>query len=320
MPATGGGPGTPQILSPPHPASDTTGGDLSDASILSSPLSSAPAFHGPAGPPITYDASGPSSDPSLLPSALSILSAAGDVDLTWPAFAALRGAARATKPARFRLALSALVSEARLVFGSCFFLARNSPPASVSLVTKPGADLHRWICTLLAHGAAVLPVAWHWSPEQCSMLLSHLVSLVAPAPPVFSPSSGAPFPSDAVSAAAPLRPYPAALCAFLHSVRVGLPWAVALLPLLTFPLAASPRMDAFSARLFPIRTTDFRTPAFLCATHLTRTPSPYIFRAGSLWQSALRTPSCRDHARPHLLVCARSLLAPRPVSYQTTSA
>jgi hypothetical protein len=60
------------------------------------------------------------------------------------------------------------------------------------------------------------------------MLLAHLVSLVAPAPPILLPSSGAPFPTDAVSVASPLRPYPAALCALLHSFRVCLPWAFAL--------------------------------------------------------------------------------------------
>ncbi len=50
------------------------------------------------------------------------------ISLTWPAFGALRAASHANKPSRFRLALSALVSEAQLVFGACFLLARNAPP------------------------------------------------------------------------------------------------------------------------------------------------------------------------------------------------
>ena len=39
-------------------------------------------------------------------------------------------AAHATKPARLRLVVSALVAEARLVFGACHFLARGTPVPS----------------------------------------------------------------------------------------------------------------------------------------------------------------------------------------------
>ena len=42
------------------------------------------------------------------------------VSSVWPAFGDLRSAARATKPSRFRLVVSATTSEARLVFGACF--------------------------------------------------------------------------------------------------------------------------------------------------------------------------------------------------------
>jgi hypothetical protein len=83
------------------------------------------------------------------------------VALTWPAVGALRAAAHANKPSRFRLALSALVSEALLVFGACFLLARNSPPPAPRS-TQPGSDLHSWIFTLLSHGATILPEAWFW--------------------------------------------------------------------------------------------------------------------------------------------------------------
>jgi hypothetical protein len=54
--------------------------------------------------------------------------------ITWPAFALLRGAARAAKQARFRMALSALVSEALLVFGACFsYPALRRPLSPTSL-------------------------------------------------------------------------------------------------------------------------------------------------------------------------------------------
>ncbi len=96
----------------------------------------------------------------------TLLSDSDSISLTWPAFAALRGAARATKVARLRMALSALVSEARIVFGSCFLLARASPTPGPRSLTRPGRRLHAWIRTLLVHGTAALPVASgnldHW--------------------------------------------------------------------------------------------------------------------------------------------------------------
>lgn len=50
-------------------------------------------------------------------------------------------AAHATKPARLRLVVSALVAEARLVFGACHFLARGTPVPSACVATRPGATL-----------------------------------------------------------------------------------------------------------------------------------------------------------------------------------
>ena len=72
----------------------------------------------------------------------ALLSDSDSISLTWPAFAALRGAARATKVARLRMALSALVSEARIVFGACFLLARASPTPGPRSLTRPGRRLH----------------------------------------------------------------------------------------------------------------------------------------------------------------------------------
>ncbi len=104
--------------------------------------------------PVATD--GDPTEPALLFSIQSVrtlLSDSDSISLTWPAFAALRGAARATKVARLRMALSALVSEARIVFGACFLLARASPSPEPRSLTRPGRRLHSWICTLLVHGS-----------------------------------------------------------------------------------------------------------------------------------------------------------------------
>ena len=76
----------------------------------------------------------------------------------WPAFDDLRAAAHATKPARLRLVVSALVAEARLVFGACLSLARGTPVPSACAATRPGAALHQWISTLLVHGSPPSPL------------------------------------------------------------------------------------------------------------------------------------------------------------------
>jgi hypothetical protein len=148
------------------------------------------------------------------------------VAFTWPAFASLRSAARASKRARalFLLAVSALVSEARLVFGACFHLSRGTLIPTESNHTVPGAALHLWAQTLIRHGSATLSAVWHWSHEQTQALHAHLTSLVAPAPWTLRPLDGTPFDATAVC----WDLHPATLCAFLHALRVGAPWHTAL--------------------------------------------------------------------------------------------
>ena len=158
----------------------------------------------------------------------ALLSDSDTISLTWPAFAALRGAARATKVARLRMALSALVSEARIVFGACFLLARASPAPAPRSLTRPGRRLHSWICTLLVHGPTALPAVWKWSSEQCLYLHQHLLCLAAPTPAVLAPVGPDSLPASGVLWHLPPRQYPAALYAFLHSLRAGLPWGHAL--------------------------------------------------------------------------------------------
>jgi hypothetical protein len=183
--------------------------------------------------------SGDPTDPGFLFSLQSVqalLSDSDAINLTWPAFAALRGAARATKVARLRMALSALVSEARIVFGACFLLARAAPAPVPRSMTRPGRRLHSWICTLLVHGTTALPSVWHWSLEQCLSLHQHLLCLAPPTPPALVPVDLAALPVPGVLWHSAPRQYPAALYAFLHSLRAGLPWAHALEALAHLPL------------------------------------------------------------------------------------
>ena len=96
----------------------------------------------------------------------------------WPAFEDLRSAAHATKTSRLRLVISALVSEARLVFGACLLLARATPRPSACHHSLTGETLHGWILALPAHGPALLPTMWHSSHEQCQLLHIQLIQLV----------------------------------------------------------------------------------------------------------------------------------------------
>ena len=150
------------------------------------------------------------------------------VSSVWPAFGDLRSAARATKPSRFRLVVCATTSEARLVFGACFLLAQRSVRPSEHPSTLPGATLHSWLQTLLAHGSALFRSTWHWSREQCQLFHTHLCMVVAPAPWVASAVPVLPFSMDAFSWSLPPVPYPAPVCTFLHALRVGAPWHAAL--------------------------------------------------------------------------------------------
>ena len=160
--------------------------------------------------------------------AAAILAQPECVASVWPAFDDLRAAAHATKPARLRLVVSALIAEARLVFGACLSLARGTPVPSACAATRPGAALHQWISTLLVHGSPLLRSAWHWSGEQCQFLHAQLSLVVAPAPWSAVPILTAPFDPGRLAWASTARPFPATLCAFFHALRVGAPWSHAL--------------------------------------------------------------------------------------------
>ena len=125
--------------------------------------------------------------PSL---AAELLSNAAHAVEVWPALEELRAAAHATKSSRLRLVASALVAEARLVFGACLLLARGTPSPSGCASSLAGSTLHYWICTLLAHGDTFLRSHWHWFNAQCQLLHASLV--VAPstwrAVPVTAPT------------------------------------------------------------------------------------------------------------------------------------
>jgi hypothetical protein len=184
---------------PVPPLADATGGD----------------------PPATVFTFSPSSAAELLADPAR---AAG----VWPALEELRTAARATKPSRLRLVASALVAEARLVFGACFLLARGTPCPSACASSLAGSTLHHWIRSLLAHGDSFLRAHWHWSLAQCQLLHASLSLVVAPSPWRAAPVTTLPFDPERLPWPSPARPFPAALCAFFHALRVGAPWADAL--------------------------------------------------------------------------------------------
>ncbi len=122
--ATDGDPEAPPILSSPHNGSHAYGLDqrrpLHSAHFIFSPA------HNPFGPcmystqsNLPVATSGDPTEPDILFSLLTVRGLLYDSDgaaLTWPAFALLRGAALASKQARFRMAHTTLVLAARLVF------------------------------------------------------------------------------------------------------------------------------------------------------------------------------------------------------------
>jgi hypothetical protein len=146
----------------------------------------------------------------------------------WPSFSDLRSAAHATKPARLRLVISAMVSEARIVFGACFLLARAAPLPSSHIHAETGKTLHEWIQSLLRHASATLHSRWRWTHDQCQYLHAQLSELASPSPWAPVKISELPFSCRPFPWHESCRPFPAAMCAFLHSLRVGAPWEHAL--------------------------------------------------------------------------------------------
>ena len=232
-PATGGDPPAPSILPSPHHASmapPAAEGDAPSVSLLFSPHL-----------------------------AVALLEQPACVASVWPAFDDLRSAAHATKASRFRLVVSAVVSEARLVFGACFLLSRSAAPPSGSSSAHVGATLHHWIQTLLLHGSGPLLHLWRWSSTQLELFHAHLALLVGPAPWKATAVTELPFLPQQISWTQPPRPYPAALPTFLHALRVGAPWASALDTLASLHdghFSADGRIFATPALLAPGGTPD----------------------------------------------------------------
>ena len=146
----------------------------------------------------------------------------------WPAFGDLRAAAYATRTARLRLVTSALLAEARIVFGACYLLTRAPAQPLSAAQNHSGQALHNWIQALLEHGSTLLPQLWHWTPTQSQFLYTQLAQLVAPVPWSTSTVHILPFHLDQFRWEAQPRPFPAGMCAFLHALRVGAPWSCAL--------------------------------------------------------------------------------------------
>ena len=207
---------------PSYTPSSATGGDPDEPVVNApSPL-----------PPFLLGDSHLSFPPNL---AESLLTQPACVASIWPAFEDLRSAASATKASRLKTVLSALVSEARLVFGACFLLSRHGPSPAQYLPARHGAILHTWIVTLLAHGPPFLQSLWRWPHSQCQLFVAHFLQIAAPATWSSLPVIRAPFSAALFDWTTSPRPFPAALCTFLHSLRVGAPWAVAIDILASLP-------------------------------------------------------------------------------------
>ena len=146
----------------------------------------------------------------------------------WPAFSELRRAAHATKWSQLQLVVSALVADARVVFGACLIAVRGSPSPANAAPARPGGLLHLWIQTLLAHGHVALSELWHWPHHQTQFLYSQLSGVVGPSIWTVYPVTRPPVDPGRIHWNTRPRPFPAGMCAFFHALRVGAPWAFAL--------------------------------------------------------------------------------------------
>jgi hypothetical protein len=177
-------------------------------------------------------AHGPPASPAefLSPAALSraMLEQADCVASVWPAFADLRAAASNSKPSRLHLVVSAMVCEARLVFAASYLVARGEPAPDRAPRTLPGRTLHRWILAMLTHGAPALCDSWRWTQPQLQHLHAQLCRVAAPTTWTPSPVTVALFSCDIFTWTDRPVQFPAALTTFLHALRVGAPWALAL--------------------------------------------------------------------------------------------
>jgi hypothetical protein len=223
------------------------------------------------------------------------------ISTLWPSFGLLRAAASSSKRAQLRLALGALVSEARLLFGSCFLVATGGPAHPSSSPSDLGASLHFWIRVLLSRGTEALRAVWHWSPDQCALLHAQLANVVSLTPWSPDPIDQLPFSAAALDSARPARPLSAGLLIFLHSLRVGAPWRTAL------DLLATPLEGLFSpdGRLFAVITAFDHRASPLTVARISDSDDPVTL---SLFMSG---------ASLVAVACSHSLL-PRPAPAPTT--
>jgi hypothetical protein len=181
---------------------------------------------------LLFDATG--GDPSLSSSnfsphlARALLTQPDRAASVLPAFGDLRAAASATKTSRLPLVAGAVVSEARLVLGACFLMSQGSGRPSEHPSARTGAALYSWLKALLADGTPLLEQLWHWTRPQCQLLHAQLAQVVSSRPWNPHPIPALPFPMDDFAWDSRPQAFPAALCTFLHALRVGAPWTWAL--------------------------------------------------------------------------------------------
>jgi len=196
------------------------GGDPA-TSVFNSPPSQAAATVGPAALELS----------PAFPSAPLVMHRPGQlfshVARVWPAFGNLRSAASATKQARLRTAIGALISEARVIFGSALLSARGIQGVPISPSRGAAPMIHACACYILRDGLHLFATLWFWSAAQISLLAAQLSLLVQPHPWSCPPISHHAFMSDIVEWHQPPREYPALFCVFFHALAAGCPWDIA---------------------------------------------------------------------------------------------
>ena len=230
--ATGGDPAADAILASPHAPSQAaaTGGDPA-AGVYSSPhLCAVVPSRGGAAAVCNI------SLPLPLPLTRADVDALFlEVAALWPGFGGLRAAASAPKRTRLRTAIGALVSEARVIFGSALLAARGTADLRLPASRGSAPAVHAWACFLLLEGHRLLRSLWHWSDDQRALLLAQLALLVNPVP--WTPSSTPPAATllDLLSFEGPAREFPAVFCPFFHALAAGCPWDTALRAFASLP-------------------------------------------------------------------------------------
>jgi hypothetical protein len=146
-------------------------------------------------------------------------------------------ASASSKVARFRNAVGALLSDARVIFVS-ELLSESGHPSALPTPTSPpsfGAVIHCWSRFLLTRGPHFLTSSCSWSSDQCDYLLACLLHLVSNSPWTLPIDSAPLLATVWPPHKGPTKSYPAIFCVSLLAIRSGSPWQETLEIFSNFP-------------------------------------------------------------------------------------